>query len=77
MVVDYFTKPLQGQQFTIFRDMIMGIINDMSDEHARSIGTEHTTTCPGIAGTETNNGKEQTSIAKADMIAIIKGEVSR
>ena len=34
MIADYFTKPLQGRQFTLFRDLIMGYkhIDDILSE---------------------------------------------
>ena len=40
IIADYFTKPLQGRNFILFRDMIMGkkqiddIIDDLSLSHA-------------------------------------------
>jgi hypothetical protein len=39
MIADYFTKPLQGKQFKLLRDLIMGYmhINDFLDEIERSI----------------------------------------
>ena len=39
MIADYFTKPLQGKQFRLFRDLIMGYmhINDFLKEIDRSI----------------------------------------
>jgi hypothetical protein len=58
MIGDYFIKPLQGQQFIRFRDMIMGVISDMTEEHVGESGTDNTTN-------DTDNGK-QVKIAKTD-----------
>ena len=70
MVADHFTKTLQGQQFTKFRDIIMGIVNEMSEELVGGrIGTEHATTHPGINGIENSNKEKQTNIAKANIIS--------
>jgi hypothetical protein len=40
MIGDYFTKPLQGQQFVQFRNMIMGIISTMTEECVGESGTD-------------------------------------
>jgi hypothetical protein len=55
MIADYFTKPLQGEQFTRFRDIIMGIVDDMSEERVGMGVTVHDTTHTGIM----RNGHDQ------------------
>jgi hypothetical protein len=69
MVADYFTKPLQGKQFTRFRDIIMGIVDNMSEERVEENSTEHVTTHMGVNGTDYMNGKKQTNIAQTNIIS--------
>jgi hypothetical protein len=37
MIIDYFTKPLQGSRFSKFRDLIIGITDIDSTDQIRSV----------------------------------------
>jgi hypothetical protein len=57
MIADFFTKPLQGKRFQLFRDLILNIPSDSAVQYRSVLGNRHT---ENIVQTESANPVDNT-----------------